>query len=227
MASQFTVALAVLFSLTFHFSSNASAIDSQACHDAFDYRGSDLHIQIDLYTRCLTTGGLSTENKVAIYNNRGAIYNDLKKYDRAIDDYNKAIELAPEDAGVYFNMGKSYQKLGQYDRSIANYSKAIELNPHYAEAYNNFAFLLATTKDKKYIDGRKALQFALKAVGLSNNNPANWDTLAAAYAELGEFSKAIGAQTKAVLILKSKGNKASAKEYGKVLEYYERGKKYY
>lgn len=227
MAGQFAVALAVLFSLTFHFGSTASAIDLQACNDAFGYRGSDLQIQIDLYTRCLATDGLSTENKVAIYNNRGVTYNTLKKYDRAIADYSKAIELAPKDAEVYYNLGKSYQNLGQYERSIANYSKAIELNSHYAEAYNDFAFLLATAKDKKYVDGRRALNLALKAVGLSNNNPAHWDTLAAVYAELEEFSKAIEAQTKAILILKSKGDKAAAKEYGKVLKNYEVGKKYY
>ena len=53
--------------------------------------------------------------------------------ERAIEDYDKTIELHPT-ARRYRNRGNSYSNLGQYRRAIEDYDKAIELDPDYAEA---------------------------------------------------------------------------------------------
>ena len=45
------------------------------------------------------------------------------------EDYDKAIELDPNDVFVYTNRGKAYEGLGQYQRAIADYDKVIELEP--------------------------------------------------------------------------------------------------
>ena len=66
-------------------------------------------------------------------------------YDRAIADYNKALELDPKDATAYNNRGFTYDNKGDYDKAIADYDAAIRLNPEYARAYNNRGF----TYDKK------------------------------------------------------------------------------
>jgi len=100
-------------------------------------------------------------NYAAAYNNRGAVYakNSLIKalldknknpriadvyknnadedYDRAIEDYNKAIALDPNYALAYARRGSAYDNKGQYDRAIEDYNKAIALDPNYAAAYNN------------------------------------------------------------------------------------------
>ena len=53
------------------------------------------------------------------YNNRGAAYHYKKgKYDRAIEDYNQAIRLAPGNAAMYLNRGYAYDNKGDYDRAI-------------------------------------------------------------------------------------------------------------
>lgn len=227
MVFRFFVGLTVLFSLSFQLPPNASAKTPEACHKAFSYSGGDLRIQVKLYTQCLASAGLNSDNKVAIYNNRGICYYNLRQYNSALADYDKAAQLNPEDAEIYFNKGRTYKKLDQLGRAIASYDKAIELNPKHAAAYNNLAFLLATAKEKKYFDGGKAVRLALKAVSLRNNNPSYRDTLAAAYARLGRFNEAIQAQSKAVLMLQSQGDMAAVKEYRKALVSYERGKKYY
>ena len=51
-----------------------------------------------------------------------------------MEDYDKAIELDPNDAEAYNNRGNSYRDLGQYQRAIEDYDKAIELDPNDAEA---------------------------------------------------------------------------------------------
>ena len=66
------------------------------------------------------------------YNNRGASYLNLKQYDKAIENFNKVIELTP-DAGIlifaYSCIGACYLGLKQYERAIEDFDKAIELKP--------------------------------------------------------------------------------------------------
>ena len=67
---------------------------------------------------------------------RGDSYAALGQHQRAIEDYDKAIELGPT-ANRYGNRGLSYHALGQYQRAIQDYDHAIKLNPDYAYAYCN------------------------------------------------------------------------------------------
>lgn len=54
--------------------------------------------------------------------------------DRAIADYDKAIELYPVYAAAYNNRGVAYEKLGQRDTAIADFRKALELDPSQEES---------------------------------------------------------------------------------------------
>ena len=57
----------------------------------------------------------------------------------AIDDFNQAIELTPNDAGIYKFRAKSKVKLEDYQAAIEDYSQAIKLNPDDASAYKERA----------------------------------------------------------------------------------------
>jgi len=69
--------------------------------------------------------------------NRGLSFDHLGQSERAIEDYDKAIELNPGLAMAYNNRGNAYYALGQSERAIADYDKAITLNPGDAAAYTN------------------------------------------------------------------------------------------
>ena len=58
-------------------------------------------------------------------------------FDRAIADFNRAIELKPDYAEAYNNRGNAYSDKGDFDHAIADFSKAIELKPDFPIAYNN------------------------------------------------------------------------------------------
>lgn len=61
---------------------------------------------------------------------------DLKKYEEAIEDYNKAIELDSNDIAAYHNRGNSKFCLKHYVEAIEDYDEAIKLDPN-AETYHN------------------------------------------------------------------------------------------
>ncbi len=71
--------------------------------------------------------------------NAGAELHEQGRWEEAIAEYNKAIELDPNLAIVYNNRGAAYFETGQYDLAIADFNKAIELAPNLAMAYANRA----------------------------------------------------------------------------------------
>ena len=61
----------------------------------------------------------------------------MQKYDLALADYNKAIELNEQYAIAYYNRGLLYDDQQKYDLALSDYNKAIEIDPLYALAFTN------------------------------------------------------------------------------------------
>jgi len=139
---------------------------------------------------------------VNAYVNRGVALFQMGDHDKAIRDYNDALEIFPDNEVAYTNRGNAWFRKGHYDRAVSDYSKALYLNPRDADAYNQMARLLAVCPDETYRDGFRAVELAKKAVDL-NPGPHTLDTLAAAYAEAGQFSDALKTQLR-VIALKNK-----------------------
>ena len=81
------------------------------------------------------------------YNCRGNVLFDKKKYDVAISDYTKAIELNPMFADAYYNRGNAYVNIKKYTKAIKDYTKAIALNPKGADFYLERGNVYAMKKD--------------------------------------------------------------------------------
>ena len=95
------------------------------------YSSTDPDEQIECYTKALEKWSYSDgyENKAIAYYSRGLAYYDKGEYDRAIEDYNKAIELNPEYTYAYNNRGLAYYNKGEYERAKNDFEKAMELDP--------------------------------------------------------------------------------------------------
>ena len=68
------------------------------------------------------------------YYNRGIDYAMLGEHRLAIEDYDQALRLDPDDALAYYNRGAAHDEIGEYRRAIEDYDQALRLNPGDADA---------------------------------------------------------------------------------------------
>lgn len=64
----------------------------------------------------------------------GNIYIDLKLLDEAIDEFQKALRLAPTFADIITQLGIAYREKGQYDEAIKQFNRAKEVRPAFIPA---------------------------------------------------------------------------------------------
>jgi TPR repeat protein len=122
----------------------------------------------------------------------------------AVKWYRKAAEQ--NDAKAQCNLGACYAT-GQgvekdYTEAVKWYRKAAEGGE--VKALSSLAWILATSENLEIRNGSNAVVFAAQAVAATNRKtPADLDTLAAAYAETGQFEKAVSTEHEAIALLQT------------------------
>ena len=126
------------------------------------------------------------------YLSRAVAWMMKREYDKALSDHNEAVRLEPKNARLYSLRGVLHKFRRDYDKAIADYNEAIRLDPNLASAYMYRASIWATCPESKYRDGKRAVESATRACELFGwRNPWAIDDFAAAYAETGDFAKAV------------------------------------
>src|SRR5262249_46794698 len=160
----------------------------------------------------------------AAYVARAHAHSSQKNYDLAIVNFDDAIRLDPMASAAHTGRAFAWTRKKHYEKAIADYNEAIRLDPQASGALNGRAWLASTCPEAKYRDGKKALGAATKACELTKwKQPMLLDTLAAAYAESGDFESARKWQTRAIELLTDESDQD---EIRKRIRLYQRGMAY-
>lgn len=140
-------------------------------------------------------------NNGDIYWDRGVVYFDHKKeYQKALDDYKKALSLLPfdkEDAAIlYSHIGDCYLQLKKYDDAVANCTKAVETNPERRVAYWNRA--LAYEGLKKYAEAIKDYTKAMQYYTDNENRAILYSNIGLNQKNLKQYDEAIQSYNKSI-----------------------------
>jgi len=94
-------------------------------------------------------------------------------FDKAIQQYWKAIDLDPTSIAVWNNLGYSYAKSGNFDQAIQYYLKAIDLDPTSIAVWNNLGYSYAKSgKDEDAERCREKIrQLKARAADRTNTGP--------------------------------------------------------
>lgn len=138
-------------------------------------------------------------NEPMLQSTLASLYLAAKQHDKAIEIYDRLIEEDPENERALAGRGDAKLNSGDHGAAVEDYESALALNEEDDHILNNLAWVLCTSTEDDVRDGKRAVELALKAAELTEYKQAHiLSTLAAAYAEDGDFENAVKWSEKSV-----------------------------
>ena len=115
-----------------------------------------------------------------------------KRLNAAVAQFEKLLDANPHDVAAHYSLGSIFVSGGRPEKALTEYRLALELKPDDLRTLNDLAWLLATCPQDHLRSGPEAIELARRAQQVSGGkDPDVLDTLAAAYAEAGQFPDAL------------------------------------
>lgn len=122
------------------------------------------------------------------------------KFENAIENINKSIDLKNDWEISYFYRAVAHQALEHFDEAMLDYTKALQLNEKMTDAYYNRAKITLSRKDIKEPDVASAVTDLEKALELDEKFLDALFAMAAAHKKLGNYKKALDYLEKLLVI---------------------------
>jgi tetratricopeptide (TPR) repeat protein len=149
------------------------------------------------------------------------------RVDEAIIQFQKLLAIQPELAEARNSLGCALLQKAHVDEAILQFQKALALQPGFVEARRTLAGIawrLATSPNPSLRNGTKAIELARQTDQLARgSDPMMAATLAAAYAEAGQFDQAVAAARRALQLAARQDNAAMVAALQAQLNCYEAG----
>lgn len=158
------------------------------------------------------------------HNNLGNILFGRGLVEVAMHHFRMAVHIQPDFAEAHYNLGKALLEKGQAKEALVHWEEALKLQPDNPDALSLLAWVLATWPEASVRNGAQAVTLAQRANELSGaRNLPVLRTLAAAYAEAGQFAEAISTARQAAQLADAQTNAVLAGELRSQLQYYQAG----
>lgn len=127
------------------------------------------------------------------YNCRGLIswkrfrrWRNINDFNKALSDFDKALELSPDYSAVMYNKSLLYQTKGENETALSFCEQAIQNDPHYRNSYELKTELL-------FDMGRytEAIAFGKEAIEKIGDNSDIYFDIAYSYEMMGDYKRAI------------------------------------
>ncbi len=128
----------------------------------------------------------------------------LGRAEQAIVHYSEALRIKADYADAHYNLGNVMGTRGRNREAAEHFRQVLRFDPDHTGALNNLAWLLATWPDGSFRNAAEAVRLARRLCQVTDNNdPGALDTLAAAYAESGQFDQAVATAIRALRLARS------------------------
>jgi len=128
---------------------------------------------------------------IAVIGQLGMLYLAAEQPREAIRRFTRALEIDEDNFPCRRGRSDAAISMGDHPAALADLEKALALEPDDSGVLNNLAWLLATSPDDDLRNGKRAIELATKACEETKWEAAHIiSTLAAAYAETGDFENA-------------------------------------
>ena len=140
-------------------------------------------------------------NSPIAFANRARAWNTTGEYANAIADANEAIRIVPTYVSAYSARAVAFASTKRFGEAFADCDRIAAISAPGASGYNDVAWVLSMSPDAGIRDGKKAVEFATKAVALTNRlDGSALDTLAVAWAESTDFGQAMTWEKQAIAV---------------------------
>jgi S1-C subfamily serine protease len=167
------------------------SVSSTAADDPTTCMGGAPEVAISACTRIISAGTLTTSELVLAYSFRGLHLEQNGEFDKALADYDKAIQLDPKSPVPFGGRGITYLEKGDYDRAISALSEAIRLSP--LSATQSLATDYSFRGDAYLKKGRRdlALRDYNSAIKINPTSELAFAGRGQAYFDAGDYDHAI------------------------------------
>jgi tetratricopeptide (TPR) repeat protein len=142
---------------------------------------------------------LAAPDNLAVRGQLAALYAADERPRKAIEMYDEILAVDEQNFQALMGRGDARLAIGEHAAAIADYEAAIKLDAENYSLLNNFSWVLSTSPVDELRNAQRAIELGTKACELTEYKlPHILSTLAAGYAEAGDFETARKWSAKAV-----------------------------